>query len=606
MAETDALLWGLSSIFLLGISAQWLAWRVRVPSILLLLAAGFVAGPVAGWLSPDAILGELLFPVVSLSVAVVLFEGSLGLRFSELRGVSAPLRNLLTVGVLVNWAICTGAAVLVLEFSFPIALLLGAMLTVTGPTVVGPMLRHIRPSGKVSSAAKWEGIVVDPIGAMLAVLVFEAIQPGDPETIGVALSSATWGLARTILVGGVLGFGAAWALAGFLSRHWIPDHLQSPMTLTLVIAAFLVSNRLQHESGLLTVTVMGIVLANQKQLMISHILEFKENLTVLLVSSLFILLSARIELSEFAGLGWRGPLYVLVLLLVARPAAVFLSTIGSELTRNERIFLAWLAPRGIVAAAVASVFALRLEQEGTGLVPVTFLVIVGTVVVYGFTAYPLARSLGLATANPQGVLIASAHPGARAIAHGLQAAGFKVLLVDMNHENTRAARMQGLQSFLGNILSERAMEDINLGGMGRFIALTPNDEVNSLAAIHFSEVFGSANVFQLPPESESERKKIARHHLHGRFLFRHDANYAYLDERFAAGAVVKSTMLTSEFTYADFLNRYGASSLPLFVVNEMKQLIPFTTDVTLEPKPGQSVIALVDVPPSQKNGDDAA
>ena len=590
----EKVLLGLTAVFILGVSAQWFAWRLRLPSILLLLATGFGAGPLSGSLDPDALLGDLLFPVVSLSVAIILFEGSLSLRLSELSHVGGALRNILTAGVVVTWVIITAAAYLILQFEFPTALLLGAMLTVTGPTVVGPMLRLIRPTGKVSSLARWEGIVVDPIGAVLAVLVLEVIEPLRSLEFGNAVAEASIGLLATAAIGVVLGWLAAAFLAAMLRRHWIPDHLQSPVTLMIVLAVFVVSNLMKHESGLVTVTVMGVVLANHQAVIIKHILEFKENLTILLISSLFILLSARVELSDFSALGWRGPLFVVAVILVARPAAIFLATVRSDLSWQEKAFLSWLAPRGIVAAAVASVFALRLGNDGAGLVPATFLVIVGTVVVYGLTAFPLARKLGLASSNPQGLLIASAHPAARAIGHAVKEEGFDVVLVDTNPQNIQSARMEGLSTFYANILSERAIEDIELGGIGRFLALTSNDEVNALASMHFSEIFGRAKVYQLPPGRSSERKEAAEHIMSGRYLFNEDATHGSLDDRFEAGAVIKTTTLSDEFTYEAFRERYGESAQLLFCVSKPGQLVVVTPDKTVSPRSGEKVIALVD------------
>jgi len=588
------MLTGLAGIFVLGIGAQWLAWKLKLPSILLLLFLGFMAGPVSGWLRPDEMFGELLFPIVSLSVALILFEGSLGLKLADIRDFSRPLRNLLTTGVLVTWIVVSIAAWTVLRMEFAMSLLLGAMLTVTGPTVVGPLLRHIRPTGRTSPIARWEGIVVDPIGAVLAVLVFEAIGPIREAAFGAAVSSGLIGLLKTTTIGLTIGGGVAWLLSECLKRHWIPDHLQSPVALMMVGAAFAASNLLQHEAGLLTVTVMGLVLANRKSIDVRSILEFKENLSVLLISSLFILLAARVEWAQFSDLGWRGPAFVAVVILIARPASVLISTIGTDLTWNERAFLSWLAPRGIVAAAVASVFELRLGEGGTGLVSATFCVIVGTVVVYGLTAFPLARRLKLATSDPQGLLIASAHPGARAMAHAVSQAGFRVILIDFNHWNINQARLEGLEARYANILSDQVLDDFDLGGIGRFLALTSNDEVNSLAAMHFSELFSRAGVYQLPPVTgESHRWAMASALFRGRRLFSDQATFGYLDKRFEANATVKTVALTEQFDFEMFQQKYGPTALPLFVITDARRLQISTADKPLVPLPGQKLIALV-------------
>ncbi|MEZ6063883.1 MAG: cation:proton antiporter [Planctomycetaceae bacterium] len=590
----ESILLAIAAIFVLGVGSQWLASRLKVPSILLLLATGILAGPVLGLIDPDNLFRELLLPTVSLAVAVVLFEGSLSLRLSDLKAIGQPLVMLLSVGVGVTWILCTSAAVVVLQFELLPALLLGAILTVTGPTVIGPMLREIRPTGQVGPISRWEGIVVDPIGAVLAVLVFSTQAAVRTERFQDAVRIASGGFLLTTLIGIIVGLTAATLLKEMLRRHLIADHLQSPFALMIVVAAFTASNVLHHESGLVTVTVMGVVLANQHTISIRHIVEFKENLSVLLISSLFILLSARLNLQDFTSLGWRGPAFVAFVILVARPISVMLSTFGSGLKMNERLFLSWLAPRGIVAAAVASVFALELGP-GTGLVPAVFLVIVGTVLVYGLTAGPVARRLGLSVSDPQGVLIASAHPGARAIAKVLASQGIAVRLVDTNAYNLRQARMEGMQTLNANVLSDSVLEILDLGGIGRLFALTPNDEVNSLACDHFTELFGRKEVYRLSvSRARSQRQDKSAEVLSGRVLFDNAATYEALDLRFAAGAVVKATKLTNEFGLNDLLQRYGDSALILFAIDDKGKMIVCTADLETTFHAGQTIIALVD------------
>ncbi len=300
-------------------------------------------------------------------------------------------------------------------------------------------------------------------------------------------------------------------------------------------------------------------------------------------------------LAAFGALGWHGPLFVAAVILLARPLTVFTSTLRSRLNFREKLFLAWLAPRGIVAAAVASVFAIRLGERGDGIVPATFLVIVGTVVIYGLTAYPLALRLGLASANPQGVLIASAHPAARALATALKSAGFQVALVDVNREHVRTANLEGLDATYANVLSEHAIENMNLGGVGYFMALTPNSEVNSLAAMHFSELFGRANVFRLSaPGTEASRMAAAGRHYRGNVLFDNDLTFDELDRRFERGATVKCTPLTDEFTWDDFVAEHGDSAIPLFTCSPSNKLTIVTTEIPASPKSGDRIIALVE------------
>ena len=517
MNSRELLLLGLSSILVLGVTAQWLAWRLKLPAILILLAFGLLAGPISQMigdrklLDPDVIFGDLLYPVVSLSVAIVLFEGSLTLNITELREVGASVRNLVTIGALITWLVTTLAGGFVLHLPWRLALLLGAILSVTGPTVIGPLLRQIQPIGRVGPTLKWEGIVIDPIGAVLALLVFEAIFPGKP--IEHVAFSTLFALVRTLLIGGVIGLAAAGILVLLLRKFWIADYLQNPVSLALVIAAFAGADLLQDESGLLAVTVMGIALANQKIAPYRHILEFKEALSVLLISSLFIVLGSRLQQTQLAALGWRTVLFVVALIVIARPLSVLVSTIGSTLERRERIFLALMA-RAAWWRRRCRRSLLRLNRAGIEgsdrLVPITFAVIIVTVTLYGLLSPMIARRLGLARPGAAGFLIAGAHPLARMIARELRDQGEVVAVVDTNRANIAEARLQGITTYAMSVLSEELLEKIEGTGIRQLLALTPNEEVNSLAAVHFARVFGRSNVYQLETETREPKAKENR------------------------------------------------------------------------------------------------
>lgn len=595
---SEHLLVGLAAIIVLGIGAQWLAWRISLPAILLLLIFGFIAGPVTGLINPNQLFGNLLLPLVSVTVAIILFEGGLSLKFSEVREVTAVIRNLVTVGVLVSWVLTSLASYLIFGLGLQISILLGAVLVVTGPTVIIPLLRHVRPSGRVGSILKWEGIIIDPIGAVLAVLVFEVI-------ISVGLEKATTqvvvSIFKTLVIGTVLGLAGAKLVIVILKRHWVPDFLQNPVSLMIVVFVFVCSNVIQVESGLLSVTLMGIALANQKWVSLKHIVEFKENLRVLFISSLFIILASRLTIDELSYvLNFKGFIFLVLMILVVRPLSIFISTYFTDLNLKEKLFLSWMAPRGIVAAAVASVFALRLVEAGyeqaERIIDITFLVITGTVAIYGLTAFKVARRLGLAKPNPQGLLIVGAHIWARSIAKFLHENGFQVSLVDSNWANVSAARQEGLQAYYENILLEDISEDIELDGIGKLIALTRNDEVNSLAALHFIEDFGRSQVYQLPKLSKfsARSEESIPQHLRGRLLFGAEATFSYLDSKFASGASLKKTPLTDEFNYDSFQSLYGEKALPLFLIKESGELVVMALDNTPTPLPGQYLISLVD------------
>lgn len=588
---TEHVLLGLASVIVLGIAAQLLAWFIRIPSIFLLLLIGLTAGPFTGWLHPQELFGDLLFPAVSLSVAIILFEGGLTLQTVVLRDIGRVLRNLVTLGVLVTWVITSAAAYVLLGLNLAMSVLIGAMLVVSGPTVVGPLLRHVRPIDRLRSTLQWEGILIDPIGVLVAVLVFEVILAGELQA---ATTLVITGMLKMVVVGSALGYISAKAVVWLIQRGLIPDYLHNAVTLMVVVMSFTLANVLHHEAGLFTVTVMGIVMANQKAIIVRHIIEFKETLTVLLISGLFILLSARLNVSDLAHLGWSSLAFLAVLILIARPAAVALSTIGSDMPWQERAFLAWVAPRGIVAAAMASIFALRLSAEGYAqadqLVPITFLVIIGCVAVYGLTAAPVARWLGVAQDNPQGVLFVGASPLSRTLAEALQAEGIATCLADTNWSNIAIARLSGLNTHYGNALTEDALDNIDLDGIGRILALTPNDEANALAALHFAELFGRTEAYQLVPNA-ADSETVP--HLRGRFLFDENANYNALSIHLAAGAVIKTTGLSEQFDYDAFQAYYQHAAWPLFVITDSGDLSVWTTDQPLSPTPGQRIVSLI-------------
>lgn len=609
----------LAVVLALGLVAQWTAWRFRLPAILLLLIFGFLAGR---FFHAESILGtDLLFPLVSMAVGVILFEGGLTLRFHELRSSGGPVLRLCTIGAFVTWALATAAGVVVLGWPAEIAAVLGAILTVTGPTVIAPLLRHIKPQRRVGAIAKWEGIVVDPIGAIAAVLLLLFVGTADGEG---ALQGALQGIVMTLLVGGGLAVLMARALEFFLKHHWIPDYLHALAFLACGAVVFVGANRIQHESGLLAVTLLGILLANQKSASVKHILEFKEHLRVLLISMLFIVLAGRIDPAALVALGWRGPAFVLVLVVVVRPACVFLSTMGSELAVREKIFLCCLAPRGIVAAAVASIFSLQILSAHQGsapgspgaelaaaaaqLSPLVFLVIVGTVLIYGLAAAPVARRLGLAAKNPQGVLFAGTPWWAIETGVILQEEGFQVLFVDTSRRGIAAARMRGLPTCLANILSEFVEEEVELAGLGKFLAATPNDEVNSLSALEFRHVFGQENIYRLKAEEADapggKRRGLAPEHR-GQILFPGQPTSSEMIRQGLRGAVVKRSRITEEFSYHDFEAMHQDFCSLLFVLKEGARLV-VATEGFRQPEAGDTVLALVKTPKAEEDGEKAA
>ncbi|MDW3214512.1 MAG: sodium:proton antiporter [Ilumatobacteraceae bacterium] len=527
-----------------GMAAQWLSWRTQIPSIILLLVAGLVLGPVTGVVDPDAFLGGTLFPIVSISVALILFEGGLDLPPRELRATGTVVRRLISVGAVITFFVAIWGAEQLFDISRGAAAVLAAVLVVTGPTVVGPLLRFVRPNGRTGPMLRAEGILIDPIGATASLIAFEAALT---EDTGEALSTILGVIGLTLLAGIGIGFVAAYILDHALRRFLIPDHLGNPIALAFVIVAFVVSNEIQEEAGLLTVTVMGIWLARRDTAAVRQLLEFNESLRTLLISALFILLAARIETDQLRDVALPSLAFLALLVFVARPMSVIASTVRSSLSWRERLFLMAMAPRGIVAAAVSAIFALRLEEEGVRgaelIVPIVFLVIIGTIVVYGFLAGPFARVLGLAEARANGVLIVGAHSVARGLASSLRDLEVTTMLVDTDPYNVTRSVALGLPARRLSVLTEEAAHDLDLRGIGRILAMTPNDEVNALATSRFSRQFGRRETFQLAPNGE-QRSGALPEELLGRIVGIEGLDYATVDERARQGWRVRSADAT--------------------------------------------------------------
>ncbi len=600
----EPVLFALAGILALGAACQWIAWRVKLPAILFLLATGVLVGPALGWLHPDALLGDLLFPFVSLAVAVILFEGSLTLRFRDIRGLGSVIRNLITVGVAVTLGITAVATRLTLGLSWSLSFLFGAVMVVTGPTVIAPMLRAVRPTQSVGRVLLWEGILIDPIGATLAVLVYQCIVA---ESVGGGLVTGGIVFGRILAVGLVCGSAAGYACGTVLRRYLLPQYLHNVFTLALVCGLFAASNALAPEAGLLSVTVMGIWLANMDIVELEEILAFKESLSLLLISSLFILLAARTQLAGFAALGWKALGVFAAIQFLARPISAQLCALGSRLSSGERHLLAWIAPRGIVAAAISALFAIRLGQTGHAeaavLVPLSFTVISGTILLQSFTAAPLAAALGVRDPDPAGFLLAGANPVAQAIALELKNQGVAVMLADQDWSAVRAARMQGLPAYWGNPVSEHADRHLDLSGVGQLLALMPQLEQNALVAHYYRTEFEPEAIFCVrtdQPGSAAPAEK-SRFRFAGRYLFGEDAPFAVLEERVAAGARVRTTALTEAFPYDQYREQQRAEGrLPLFAVSPDGRVHVFSDKVDFTPGPGWKILAL------PRGGEDAA
>lgn len=604
----------------LAVVCQWVAWRWKIPSLLLLLLGGFALGRLV---VPDQVLGQsMLFSGVQLAVGIILFEGALGLRFRQVRDLGRPILRLCTWTVLVTWVLVTLLA-WALGFDLRAALLVGAILTVTGPTVINPILRTLRPTRRVSQLLRWEGIVVDPIGAILGVLVLQVVTAaGRTGPVLDVLLTLVRAVGVAVLLTAVVG----WLLTVMMKRDLIPDYLQGVTFLGAALATMTASNLVQPESGLLTVTLLGMLLANQPDLHIHHIVEFKEHLQVLFVGALFVILAGRVEPREIVDVAPVAAVFIVGLVLI-RAIAITVGLHGTDVTREEKTLMMSMAPRGIVAAAITSIFALefthaadnaislgeraredgdteqatalferasdlhQLATEVNTLVPLVFLVIVCTVALYGLGVGRLAERLGLATASPRGVLFSGTGPWVVPAAKRLRELGVPTLIVARERQDLRAARMSGLRTEAASIISEYAVEDMDLAGIKSMVCATRDDDTNAIAASEFSHVLGRANVFNLKrTEDENHVRRATAGHLVGNVAFSPPTGYDDLLQRTRTDHKVTSTELTEEYTHDDFWAEHP-EAVVLFVHNDSTTKVASGKRTAGEP--GDTFVALV-------------
>ena len=564
----------LSGVVGLGIAAQWWAWYLKQPSILFLLLIGIIVGPILGIFDPDLVLGELMFPFISLGVAIILFEGSLTLEFDEIKQHGTVVQMLVSVGVVITIAIVALSTYLLFDVDPLIALLFGALVCVTGPTVIMPLLRSVRPNKTISNILKWEGIIIDPIGAIAVVLIYEYIISGG-EASSILL------FAKIVVLASAIGMAGAWALAFLMRRNMIPEFLRNVFTLAFVLLLFSISNHLEHESGLLTVTVMGVALANWPKFPRDTILEFNESLTILLISVLFIILAARVELADLMSVGVAGLVLLAIVMFVARPLSVWASAIGSNLKTNEKLMISWIGPRGIVAAAISSLFAIRLQEydiQGVELlVPLVFMVIIGTVMIQGLGAKMVANFLGVREPETNGILVVGSNPVALMVATSLKDHGFDVVIAHNNYTNIAKARMSGLRTYFGNPVSDHADHHLDLIGIGHLFAMSIDKELNTLSEIHYRHEFGEQKIFRLKfsDEKAKSERDTKQANFHSQWLFGKDVTYTKLASMLSKKAKIKITNITDSYSFEQY-KADNKQFVPLYTLDKEGHLNVFT------------------------------
>ncbi|MEW2920606.1 sodium:proton antiporter [Muricauda sp. ANG21] len=503
----------LAGIIILGIIAQWVAWRFKLPAILPLILIGLLVGPISTLYTEDGskliepiwtgekglFPGEGLYYFVSLAISVILFEGGLTLKRAEISNVGPVITKLITIGTVVTFFGAGVAAHYIFGLSWQISFLFSGLIIVTGPTVITPILRNIPLKKDVSTVLKWEGILIDPIGALVAVLVFEFISVGEGQAF---TQTALVEFGKIILFGTTFGFTFAHALAFAIKRDFIPHYLLNVVSLSTVLLVYVESDLFAHESGLLAVVVMGMVLGNMNLPNLKELLYFKESLSVLLISILFILLAANINISDMELIyNWDTVALFAVIVFIIRPLGVFLSAHGSNLKFNEKLFIGWVGPRGIVAAGIASLFGskliLRGEPGAEYITPLVFMIVLGTVLLNATTARIFAKLVGVFLKKSEGILIIGASKLSRLIANYLRKNNRHVVLIDNNQTNVDKAKKLGLEAITANIFSDTLADNIELNDMGYLMALTGNSDINKFAIDKFQKQFGENGAFRL-------------------------------------------------------------------------------------------------------------
>ncbi|MDX1365037.1 MAG: sodium:proton antiporter [Arenibacter latericius] len=585
----------LAGIVVLGIIAQWVAWRFKLPAILPLILIGLLVGPIATLFTEDGtklirpiwnekeglFLGESLYHFVSLAIGVILFEGGLTLKRSEVSRVGPVITKLITVGAAVTFFLAGAAAHFVFNLSWQISFLFSALIIVTGPTVITPILRNIPLKKDLSAVLKWEGILIDPIGALVAVLVFEFISIGEGQGY---TQTGLLEFVKVLLLGFTFGFTFAHALTQVIKRNYVPHYLLNVVSLSVVLSVFVIAELFAHESGLLAVVVMGMVMGNTQLPNIKELLYFKESLSILLISMLFILLSASMNLSELELLYTPQTLILFaIVVFVIRPLGVFLSTMGSNLKLKEKLFISWVGPRGIVAAGIASLFGskliLRGEPGAEYITPLVFMIVLGTVLLNASTARIMAKLLGVYLEKSEGILLVGASHVSRLIATYLKKNNRHVVLIDNNKSNIDEAKSLGLDAFVASIYSDALTDNLELTEVGYLMALTGNSDINNYAVNTFQKQFGENGAFRLINSEEMSNPE--NNPKEG--LFSHTDDYVKLTETARRYPVINEIELKDKEHYEALIEITKADRdiVPLFfkgLDGDLKIISSFSTN----------------------------
>jgi NhaP-type Na+/H+ or K+/H+ antiporter len=578
---TNQILTGVGLILALAVGSQVLASRLRIPAIIVLLPAGFVAGALTSDVNPQNLLGPAFEPLVSLSVAVILYDAGLSLDMRKLKGHTRKVViRLIVLGVLITTALAASVAAPLLGMSRGAALMLGIILVVSGPTVVGPLLSFIRPTERLQQVLIWEGSLIDPVGGILGALVFHAVSASTSKGPGSQLAQFTASVGVGV-AGGVIGTALLWLL---LHRLRLGEVLGTTAQLATVIAVAAACDVVREDAGLLAAIFMGLALANRRGFDIPARRPFFETLVQLIIGVLFISISATVTPASLRHLVLPTLALIAVLVLVARPAAAFASTLRTDLTTRERAFIGWMAPRGIVAAATASTFGAGLAAKGIGgaakILPVTFLVIVATVTLYGLTARLAARRLGVSRPGRTRPLLVGGAPWVIELGRTLKSAGLEVVMWAGLDQQREQIRRTGLELAPGELLAAATGRGARLEGITAVLLLTDEDDFNALASVLVTETV-EGRVYRLAPPQRSHG--VVAPYTTGEILFANGMTRPALTKRYQDGARIVAHGTDGVLPAGQDL---------LFVVRADGQLVPVTQTGTPTPQPGDTLVSL--------------
>ncbi len=585
----------------LGIGAQWLAWKLQRPAIVLMAIAGLIFGPLIGYFislgAPEPIQGllerlrldpvndfqELYRPMIGIAVAIILFEGGLNLKLKDLGDARHAVARMVFFAAPIAWVLGTAAAHYIVGISWDIAIMVGGLFVVTGPTVIMPLLRQAHLKSRPANVLKWEGIVNDPLGALFAVGGYEFIRFSQTEASMIFIFGK---LAFAAIFGTLIGIVSAFGLAWAFRRGHIPEYLKAPIVLAWVLVIYVLANTMADETGLLAVTALGMTMANTKFASMVEMRRFKENIAIILVSGIFVVLTATLTpevLRAFLG-EWRVLAFVLIMMLVVRPVAVMISTLWSGLSWRESLLISLIAPRGIVAVAVAGLFAAELtalgREQGALFVPLAFALVFATVLFAGFFIGPLARALKLDAGDGDGVMIVGANPWSLGLAKALKDMGIKVTVADTNWRRLRGARLEGHATFYGEVLSENADYSLDHSAFNHLIAATPNDAYNALVCVEFAPELGRHRVFQVGArDGDQDDSESIAFTSRGRTFTSRGRSFDALTRDWWGGWRFRSTNLSESYTLEDLYKDRG---------DDMDLLLARKPDGTMEfIQPGQ-------------------